>query len=174
MKINSIFGYSLLFVVLILLQVLIFNHIRFGGYINPYIYILFVMLLPIDVRGGTLLIMAFLTGLSIDMFLDSLGMHAAATLCMAFTRPAVIRLISVRSDFEPGTVPSISNQGPRWIITYAVLLILAHHIPLFFLEIFRFNEFFSTFGRILLSSLFSFIFVIIGFFILDKSPGIKD
>lgn len=174
MKINSIVGYSLLFVVLILLQVLIFNHVQFGGYINPYVYLLFIMLLPIDIRGGTLLVLAFLTGLTVDMFLDSLGMHAAATLCMAFVRPAVIRLISVRSDFEPGTVPTISSQGLRWIITYSILLILTHHVVLFFLEIFRFNEFFSTMGRILMSTMFSFMFVIIGYFILGKSPGIRE
>ena len=169
MKTNSIIGFGLLFTVLVLVQALIFNHIRFNGYVNPYIYILFILLLPIDIHGWLLLILAFILGLTVDVFLDTMGMHAAATVFLAFLRPGVIRLISVRYDFEPGTIPSISNQGLRWIMTYSLLLIFAHHLLLFFVEIFRFSEFFLTLQRVIFSSFFSFIFVITGFFIAGKT-----
>jgi len=169
MKLNFIIRYTLLFIVLILLQAVIFNRIQFGGYVNPYVYLLFVLFLPVDVHGGILLFSAFFMGLVVDVFLDSPGMHAAATLCMAFARPAVIRLISVRSDFEPGTIPGIRNMGMTWIITYSMLLILVHHVVLFFLEIFRLDEFLSTIYRIFLSALFTLVFIILGFFIAGKS-----
>lgn len=168
MKTNSVIRFGVLFTILVLVQALIFNQIRFGGYVNPYIYILFVLMLPIDIRGGLLLLLAFVLGLTVDMFLDTMGMHAAATVFLAFLRPGVIRLISVRSDFEPGTIPSINNQGLRWIMTYSLLLIFAHHLLLFFVEIFRFSEFLLTFQRVLFSTFFSFIFVIAGFFIAGK------
>ncbi len=169
MKTNSVLGFGFIFVVLVLTQALIFNHVRFNGYINPYVYVLFVLLLPIDIRGWLLLILAFITGLTIDVFLDTMGMHAAATVFLAFLRPAVIRLISVRSDFESGTIPGVAGQGFRWILTYCLLLVFSHHTMLFFIEIFRFSEFFSTMQRIILSTLFSSVFVILGFFIAGKT-----
>ncbi len=169
MKTNSVLGFGFVFVVLVLAQALIFNHVRFNGYINPYVYVLFILLLPIDIRGWLLLVLAFITGLTVDVFLDTMGMHAAATVFLAFLRPAVIRLISVRADFEPGTIPGVAGQGFRWIMTYSLLLVFAHHTMLFFIEIFRFSEFFSTLQRIILSTLFSFVFVILGFFIVGKS-----
>jgi rod shape-determining protein MreD len=174
MKNKSVFGYTSLFIILVLIQILIFNNIHFGGYINPYVYVLFVMLLPIDTRGGVLLLLAFFLGLTIDVFLDSPGMHAAATLCLAFSRPAVIRLISVRSDFEPGTVPAIADQGFRWVATYTLLLLLAHHIPLFFLEIFRFDEIWPTLYRVFISTLFSFLFIMPGFYLIGKTSDSRN
>lgn len=158
-----------MFLLLLLLQVLVFNSMRFGGYANPYVYLLFILLLPIDVSGWTLLFSAFFVGLTIDVFQDSLGMHAAATVFMAFCRPAVIRLISVKSDFEPGTMPGIATQGLTWVTTYTLLLVLLHHVPLFFLEIFRFTEFGQTLSRILLSTALSSAFIVLGFFFWGKT-----
>ena len=152
-----------------MLQVLIFSNIQFGGYVNPYVYVLFVLLLPVDIKGWVLLVVSFLLGLTIDMFSDTGGMHAAATVFMAFCRPGVIRLISVKADFEPGTVPSVNNMNATWIMTYSVLLILLHHGLLFFLEIFRFTEVLQTLQRIAFSSAFTFIFVMLGFFLVDRS-----
>ncbi len=168
MEAREVLRHMIRFVLLVLAQVVVFNHMRLGGYINPYVYVLFVLLLPIDVNGWFLLLSAFVLGLTVDMFMDSAGMHAAATVFMAFCRPAVIRLISVKSDFEPGTVPGIASQGLTWVVTYALLLILLHHIPLFFLEVFRLSGFWSTLSRILLSSLASFAFVLLGFFFMGK------
>ncbi|MFO7999499.1 MAG: rod shape-determining protein MreD [Bacteroidales bacterium] len=174
MNINLVWKYLGTFILLILIQVLILNNVRFGGYINPYVYVLFILLLPIDVSGWFLLVSAFFTGLTIDVFLDSPGMHTAATVFMAFCRPAVIRLISVKSDFEPGTVPGISGQGLTWIMTYSVLLVLLHHIPLFFLEIFRFTEFWQTLTRIFLNVAFSSAFVVLGFLFWGKTSRARD
>lgn len=169
MNIQGVLRHVLLFLLLLMAQVLVFNNVRFGGYINPYVYLLFILLLPIDVSGWTLLFSAFFVGLTIDVFQDSLGMHTAATVFMAFCRPAVIRLISVKSDFEPGTVPGISGQGLTWVATYTVLMVLLHHTPLFFLETFRFTDFWRTLFRILLSTAFSSAFVVLGFFFLGKT-----
>ncbi len=169
MKTASIIGFGLLFIILLLLQVLILNHVRFGGYVNPYIYILFVLMLPIDIPGWILLFLAFVTGLTVDLFMDTMGMHAAATVFLAFLRPAVIRLITVRYDFEPGTIPGIADLGISWIMTYSLLLIFSHHLVLFFIEIFRFDEFMLTLRRIIVSTAFSFVFVVVGFFIAGRS-----
>ncbi len=161
-------GYFLLYVLLVFLQLLIFSKMQFSGYINPYVYILFILLLPFDIPGWVLLVTSFGLGLTVDIFLDSMGIHAAASVLLAFSRPSVIRLITVRSDFEQGAVPSISGQGFNWILTYSLLSILIHHTMLFFLEIFRFTEFWDTLYRIVLSSLFTWIFIVIGYFIIGR------
>jgi len=148
---------------------MILNNIRFGGYINPYIYVLFILLLPVDIKGWLLLLLAFATGLIVDLFSDTHGMHAAATVFLAFARPGVIRMVSGRSDFDPGTVPLISVMGASWVLLYSLVLILLHHSLLFFLEIFRLSEVVVTLGRILLSSGFTLIMVFLGFLFLDKT-----
>jgi rod shape-determining protein MreD len=165
---NNFLRYLGMGFVLVLLQVMIFNNIRFGGYINPYVYILFVMLLPVDVKGWVLLISSFFLGLTIDMFSYSGGMHAAATVFVAFCRPGIIRMISYRSDFDQGLVPSIYSLGGTWIMTYSFLMILLHHSMLFFLEIFRLTEWTQTMQRTLFSGVFSFIFILSGFYFVER------
>ena len=74
------------FVVLVLVQVLLVNHIRLGGYVHPYVYILFVMLLPINISNWQLLLLGFGLGFCVDMFTGTPGLHAGATTLMAFCR----------------------------------------------------------------------------------------
>jgi rod shape-determining protein MreD len=156
---------------LVLLQVLILDNINFGGYVNPYFYVYFILLLPFEVPGWLLLISAFVMGFSIDIFEGTLGMHTASLVLMAYLRPAVINSIASRKEFEPGMRPSISDLGFQWFFSYAVILILVHHISLFYIEIFRFADFFITLRRALFSTLFTLLLVILSqyiFFIPSK------
>jgi rod shape-determining protein MreD len=165
---NGIFKHLGHFIILVIIQVMILNNIRFGGYINPYVYVLFVLLLPLDVAGWVLLLSSFAMGLTIDLFSDTQGMHAAATVLLAFARPGIIRMISGRSDLDSGTIPMISTMGTQWVVFYSLSLVFVHHSFLFFLEIFRFSEFFITLGRVLLSTGITSIMVLLGFLLLDK------
>lgn len=153
--------YIIRFIALVLLQVLILNHISLVGYVNPYLYILFVLWIPFSTEKWVLLISAFLLGFSVDIFSNTLGLNAAASVAMAFARPFVISLISTGADFEPGSRPSIRGQGIRWFLTYAIILVLIHHTVLFYLEIFRFSEFFSTLLRVVLSGIFTLSLVML-------------
>ncbi len=159
--INRVLRLSLLFVVLILLQVLVMNNIQFNGYINPYIYLLFILLLPFEIPSWLLLIISFLTGLIIDLFSVSPGMHASATLVAGFIRPHILRILSPRDGYEKGSEPSLHTYGVRWFVTYAAFIILIHHFVLFYLEVFRLSDFFRTFLRVILSSIFSLVFILL-------------
>jgi hypothetical protein len=152
------------FFILILAQILIFNNIQFSGYINPYIYILFIILMPFETPKWMLLVSAFLLGLTMDIFSDTLGMHAIATLFMAFLRPYVLNIISPHDGYEPGTFPRVSYYGLAWFTRYAFILIIAHHFVLFYIEIFRFGNFFSTLLRVILSTIFSLGFIVLSQF----------
>jgi rod shape-determining protein MreD len=159
--INSILRYGLIFIILILLQVLLFNNIQFSGYINPYVYIMFILLLPFEIPAWLLLLLSFAIGGLIDFFSGSPGMHASATVLAAFVRPFVLRVISPRDGYEPNSDLSMINYGFRWFFTYTLLIVLVHHTALFYLEVFRFAEFFRTLLRVLLSSLFSVAFIVL-------------
>jgi cell shape-determining protein MreD len=149
------------FIFLVLFQVMILNHINLGGYINPYFYIYFILLLPFITPNWLLLLSAFLMGLSIDLFSNTMGINAAASVMIAFARPFVIRFISTGTEYEVGERPSLKNQDMKWFLYYCIILILIHHFVLFYLEIFRFREFFTTFLRVVLSSAFTFLLVML-------------
>jgi cell shape-determining protein MreD len=149
------------FVFLILFQVLILNNIQFSGYINPYFYIYFILLLPFETPRWLLLLSAFLLGLSLDAFTNTFGLNASACVLMAFARPFVISAISTGTAFMIGHSPSLKNQGMKWFAYYSIILVLVHHFALFYLEIFRFTEFFQTLFRVLLSSVFTLLIVFI-------------
>jgi rod shape-determining protein MreD len=141
------------FIVLVLLQVLVLNHMNLGGYINPYVYILFILLLPVFVNKSGLLILAFFTGLTIDFFGNTPGLHAAATVMMAFARPGVLRVFFENLDFSAGEEPNLSKLKPGGFLKYILVMVFIHHSVLFFLEVFSFQGFLSTILRIALSTL---------------------
>ena len=149
------------FVFLVLLQVMVLNHLNLGNYINPYLYIYFILLLPFVTPKWLLLVSAFLLGITVDIFSNTFGINAAASVMMAFARPFVIKAISTGTEYEIGERPSLKNQDLKWFVYYCLILILIHHFVLFYLEIFRFREFFSTFLRVILSSAFTFMLVMI-------------
>jgi rod shape-determining protein MreD len=159
--INRISRFSLIFILLILLQVLVFNNIRFSGYINPYVYIMFILLLPVEIPSWLLLLISFGTGAVMDIFCGSPGMHTSATVLAGFVRPYTLRNISPRDGYEPGADPSMFIYGLRWFLIYSSLIVLIHHTALFYLEVFRFADFFHTLLRVLMSSLFSVTFILL-------------
>ncbi len=108
-----------------------------------------------------MLITAFILGLTIDLFSGTVGMHSSATVFMAFLRPYVLKVISPRDGYESETLPQLRYYGASWFIRYAVILILVHHFFLFFIEVLRFSNFFATFARVVLSSIFTIILVLI-------------
>lgn len=159
--INSVLRFTLIFILLILLQVLLFNNIQFSGYVNPYVYILFILLLPVEIPSWLLLLLSFATGIIMDFLSGSPGMHTSATVLAGFVRPYVLRVISPRDGYEPGSDPSMLIYGFRWFLTYTLFIVIIHHTTLFYLEVFRFADFFRTMLRVILSTLFSMTFILL-------------
>ncbi len=156
------------FIILVLFQVLVLNNIQFSGFVNPFMYVLFILLLPFETPRWLLLVSGFLLGLSVDIFSNTLGLHASATLFMAFLRPYVLRVISPRDGYETGTFPRVFYYGIAWFLNYAIILVFAHHLFLFYLEVFRFSEFFRTLLRVILSSSFSILFIVLSQYIVFR------
>jgi len=149
------------FILLVLAQVFIFNKIQVNGYINPQVYILFILMLPFEIGGFWLLALGFLTGLSIDIFQHTPGMHAAATVVLAFLRPGVIRLVGKKEDLESGQYPNVRDSGSVWFLVYTLILVFLHHLMLFYLEVFRFGEFFQTLLKVIINTALSTMIIML-------------
>ena len=161
--------YAVMFVSLVLIQVLILNNIQFSGFVNPYVYILFILLLPFTIPGYLLLGLSFLIGISVDIFNNTPGLHAAATVFMGFLRPGIANLISSREIIEKGNTPNMKHLGFASFLKYTVIAVLVHHFFLFYAEAFSFEGFFHTLLRCILSSAFSIVIILASQFIFFKN-----
>lgn len=146
------------FVILVLLQGLVMSNINFLGYINPYLYILFILLLPVNLDQTKVLLLAFLLGLSIDFFQDSGGVHAAACLVIAYLRPLFLRF-SFGITYEHQTMKFRNTLfGER--LQYVLLMVFTHHFVLFSMEIFNFQHLFLILKNTLFSGIFSSLVIL--------------
>jgi len=170
----NILTYLFKFIGLLLLQLLVINNIGLSSYINPYIYVAFILLLPINTKPWHVVIISFLTGAVIDAFSSTPGLHIAACNFMGFIRIHYLRVTTTKEDREGTHIPSISQKGVVWFSVYAFVLIFIHHILLFFLEIYGFQEFFATLSRVFLSTFVTLLIIIVGqllFFKAEKRNG---
>lgn len=156
------------FIMLVLVQVLVLNSVNLEGYINPYIYVLFVLLLPIDISKSQLLFLSFLLGLTIDFFGNTLGLHAAATVLVAFARPGVIQLFFSNIEFNAKEEPGLQRLKFSGFFRYVFVLVFIHNFTLFMLELLSFDGFLYTLYRIMLNTLLSMLLIFITIFLFKK------
>lgn len=156
---------------LILIQVLVVSNLDLSYYINPYVYLLFILALPFRTPNWLLMVIAFITGLTLDAFMNTIGIHAAACVLVAFLRPAVMQILTPKGSYEGEDQPRISSLGFTWFFAYTTLLVFSHHLAYFFLEIFSLNSIFPTLGKVILSSTVSVILIVL--MVLIFSPGKK-
>lgn len=160
--------YSLLFLICLVFQILIFNEMEISKFLNPSFYVLFILLLPFETPKWAQLILAFFLGLIVDAFLNTQGMNAAASTLMAFVRPGVLNLLSPREGYEAGTLPRIFYLGFVWFLKYSLILIFIHQLALYFIEAMSFNFLGMTLTVALTNTLLTAFFVIISQFIMFK------
>lgn len=143
------------FILLLAAQVILFDNINFFGYINPYPYLLFIILYPVNGNRYALLLASFFLGLMVDMFSNSGGVHAAACVMTAYFRPYIFKF-SFGLSYEYQTV-RINDVLTTERFSFILIAVAIHHLTLFLLEVFKLN----FIGDIILRTLFSAIFTII-------------
>jgi len=163
---SVIFNNALRFIVLLMLQVLLLNNINFLGYINPYLYVLFILLYPFNANQTLFIFLSFLLGWGIDIFEDSGGINAAACVVAAYIRPAVLRFsFGVSYDYQ--TIKFSSTQ-PGSRISYVLIIVLVHHLVLFLLEFFNFAHLLLLLKKTFFSAAFTIILVFITLALFNK------
>lgn len=159
----------ILFVVLVLLQVGVLNQVQLGGFINPYLYILFIILLPIGTPGWLTLVLSFALGISIDMFCNSPGIHASATVFAGFMRTFLLASMMPRETTEPTDIPNIRLFGAGWFVKYSLMMVIIHHVFLFLVEAFKFSSLHLILWRALLSIVFTMLLIILSQFLFTRN-----
>lgn len=159
---NFTIGQNILrWVLLVALQVMVFNNIYLGGVFNPFVYVLILLSLPIEINAVLVLFIGFFTGLVIDLFGHTLGMHTMAFTLMAFLRPFMLGIIAPRDGFEFGSSASLEDFGWVRYLIYVTPLIVIHHIVLFTLEAFGSYNVWLAIQKILINSLLTIAMVIL-------------
>jgi rod shape-determining protein MreD len=148
------------FVMLTAVQVLVLDNIHLHGLFNPYIYMLFILMLPLETPAWLVLILGFFSGWVIDSYAHSGGVHASATVLTAFLRPFILRLLKPAAGYQPEDRPSVSSLGFLWFFTYCSVLIFIHHLWLFVVESFSFTQFIFVLQKIAVSSMVSIVIVL--------------
>ncbi|MBC7914620.1 MAG: rod shape-determining protein MreD [Pyrinomonadaceae bacterium] len=160
--ITSIF---LRFILLVFIQVFLLKNIGYYNLSQPFLYILFILLLPFETPNWLLFVLSFLIGLTIDTFYDTLGINAAACTALALVRIIFISITVQRLSFEIEPEPKLGIMGFRWFFFYAGILTLVHHVILFLIEDFSFTDLNYTLLRIALSWLFTVFLMLVAEFI---------
>lgn len=158
------------FIILVLLQVLLLNNINLTSWqIKPFIYILFIMLLPFDTPNWSILLLAFLLGFIIDLFSNSLGIHAFATVFVAFIRPYILQVITSKTNYQNITSPHIAHLGFIWFLKYTLILVFVHHFVYYFMEAFSFKLVFDTLMRVGIGTIYTSIIIFLSQLFISKN-----
>jgi len=156
---KEVLKYAGLYIVLILSQLLIFNQIHIAGFITGYIYILFLLLFPLYSQQTLFILIGFLTGLSVDFFENSGGIHAAACVVLAYFRPSVLKF-SFGVSYEYNTLKiSQTPWGER--LTYISILVFIHHLVLYSLDFFNFKHLLLILKSTFFSGIFSILLIVV-------------
>lgn len=146
--------------VLLFVQIFLLRNLNYYNLSTPFIYILFILVLPFRTPNFLLFLLAFFTGLTMDAFYDTLGVHTSACVVLALVRILFIS-ISVNRDSVDEPEPSLGNMGFKWFSLYALICILMHHLFVFFLEAFKFSEFIYTLSRTMISGIFTLFIILL-------------
>ncbi|MFK8059633.1 MAG: rod shape-determining protein MreD [Polaribacter sp.] len=165
---NKPLNTPVLFISLLLLQVFVLNNILFLGFINPYLYIVFVFLYPLKENRIPFLFYAFLLGLIIDFFADSGGIHAFSILCIAYLRLFFVRLY-FRKLVADYPFFRLKSESFGKTFNYVVTLTIIHHLIYFSFANFSFNNFSNVLLNTLYSSIFTLLLYFLGTYIFTKS-----
>ena len=166
---NFILKHIIRFIVLITIQILVMNNVLFMGYINPFIYILFLLLLPLDTSRWLILILAFCLGISVDAFQNTMGLHAFSCVLIAYCRQPILNFLlpQLKNKKQNNLEFSLQEFGLQRGLIYTGSLVFIHHFSLFILEAFQL-ELIRILLRTLGSSIVSIILLIIIQYLLYK------
>jgi hypothetical protein len=125
-------------------------------------------MLPLEIGPLLLMFIAFLMGFSVDLFYDSFGVNAAASVFIAFLRPHWLKIVTPRGGYEEVIIPNLKTLDFGWFFTYSLPLIFMHHFALFYLEAGGFSMFFYTLVKVLFSTLFTFFILVLSQYLFYK------
>ncbi len=164
MTTKNLASYSFLVILYVVIQLLFLRKLVLFDYAFCFMYVASLLILSFETSAVTLLFIGFLVGIIVDIFYNTLGIHASATVLMAYARPTIIKLITPQRGYDERMHLSINSMGIGWFSSYVLIAVFIHHSALFFIEASSISLFFSTVFKIILSTIFTtFVIIILQF-----------
>jgi len=164
---STLFTNIFRFILLLSVQIIIFNNMNFLGYISPFPYMLFIILYPVNGNKTGLLLASFFLGLIMDVFSNSGGIHTAACIVLAYYRPYLFKF-SFGLSYEYQTVKLNDVLTPERF-SFILFAVLIHHLVLFVFEAFQISFFWDILIRTVLSTIFTIILCVIIIYLIKPS-----
>ncbi len=143
------------FVLYLLAQVMLFKQLVLFNTAFCFLYVAFILLLPIETNSMILMLVAFVLGIGVDVFYDSLGLHAFSLVLVAYLRNYWLGTITPQGGYDAGEGPTLAVNGLQWFMVYALPLVFVHHFVLFFTEAGGFGIFWFTMLKVITSLVFT-------------------
>jgi hypothetical protein len=155
----------ILFVVYLLYQVMILQNVVMFHTAFCFLYVLYLILLPVEANPLMLMGIGFLMGFAVDLFYESIGLHAFASVMIMYIRNYWLNSLTPQGGYDSNSVPSVAMNGVQWFLIYAMPLIFLHHALLFFMEAGGFGMFWYTLWKVLTSTIFTTVVILIAQFL---------
>jgi rod shape-determining protein MreD len=172
---NPIVKNTIRFFFILFIQVFILNKIPpLHQFVVPYFYFIVILWLPFKTQRWIILIVGFLLGFTVDIFYKTPGLHAAASVLIAYLRPFVINLLFPKEATEWGNEePNRLSMGALPFTTYVILLTIIHNLYLIFLEWMQFGSFFYFLGKLIATSLVSLLLILISELLVNRRKKVR-
>ncbi len=157
--------YVILFFVYLLYQVMILQNVVLFHTAFCFLYVLYLLILPVEANPMVLMGVGFLLGFSVDLFYESIGLHAFASVTVMYLRNYWLNSLTPQGGYDSSSVPTISMNGVQWFLVYAMPLVFIHHAVLFFMEVGGFNMFWFTLSKVITSTLFTTVVILLAQFL---------
>jgi hypothetical protein len=149
------------FVLYLMAQVMLFRQLVLFNTAFCFVYVAFILLLPIETNPMVLMFTGFLLGFGIDIFYDSLGLHALSLVFVAYLRNYWLGTITPQGGYDAGQGPTLAVNGLQWFMVYSIPLVFIHHAVLFFAEAGGFGIFWFTMSKVMTSLMFTMTVILL-------------
>jgi len=149
------------FFVYLFYQVLILQNVVLFHAAFCFLYVVYLLLLPVETNPIALMAIGFTMGFAVDMFYESIGLHAFACVLVMYARNYWLNSLTPQGGYDSSSIPSMAYNGTQWFLIYVTPLVFLHHAFLFFLEAGGFGMFWFTLWKVVASTLFTILAILI-------------
>ena len=149
------------FFIYVLAQVLLLKSLVLFNTGFCFLYVAFILLLPIETSTLVLMSLGFIIGFVIDIFYNSLGLHALTMVFIGYLRNYWVSAITPQGGYDSGTVPNLKSNGLQWFLVYMMPLVFVHHLTLFLVESAGFLLFWYSMLKTITSLLFTMTIIVV-------------
>lgn len=152
---------AVMFLLMVFLQV-VCNRICLFNIAVPFVFVYFILRLPMSLSVNWVMTLSFLIGLVVDIFSNTYGMYAMSSTIIGALRKPIFTLFYPREDEMSNSIPSINTLGVSTYIKYMFTLVLLLCVVIYFIQLFTFYNIGLTIMRIIGSSLLTAV-ILFGF-----------